>query len=375
MLSSVKSFVISFIVALLVFGALGYYAYPYVKSVSDGFLRPGSADDENTTVDTGIAAPDTLETDESGTPPDPTNDFEGQQSFTLLLFGSDYQPDVFSDYRVTVSTSSDIDVLASHQRHYTADVITLVRYSAELGTVIFSAIPSNMTVTAGGINMSLGEVLEKKNVTYFIGMIESVTGLTVDYYVYSQIALFKDIVDMLGGVKFDVPVDMKYTNDEERIVEPGASRDPIITGYDKNGDPITVPPGKAFKIDLNKGIQTLNGEKASWVLRYNAYNNGKPDYVRYRDTQVNFFKVMFEQVMREEFRARLSLVISEINKRGSTNITPQEFEEISTTLLNYPAYEKATVPFPGNNLNIGGVQTFSYSRSEAYKTYDKYKLK
>ena len=76
----------------------------------------------------------------------------------------------------------------------------LVRYSAELGTVIFSAIPSNMIVTAGGINMYLGEVLEKKNVTYFVGAVESVTGLPVDYYVYCQIALFKDVIDMLGGV-------------------------------------------------------------------------------------------------------------------------------------------------------------------------------
>lgn len=373
---------IAFVVALLVFGTLGYYAYPYIKDVSDDFLRPGAETEEPANTGTpSTHAVDTLEPSDPELPPDDPSDFEGQQSFTLLLFGSNYQPDVFSDYRVSVSTSPDIEVLATHQRHYSADVIVIVRYSAELGVVMFSAVPSNLTVTAGGISMRLGDVLEKKNVTYFVGAVEAVTGLTVDYYVYCQISLMKDVIDRLGGVKYDVPQDMYFVDPEERIVEPGASREPVVLRdkngaiiYDQDGNPKTVPPGKDFVIDLKKGIQTLNGEKATWVLRYNSYSNG---YTGYRSTQVSFFRVLFEQVMKEEYSVLLQKIVSDIIKSpyGSTNLSVEGFNEIADTLLNYSAYEKTSVVFPGNPLPTSDGESFSYTRIEVYNTYAKYKLK
>lgn len=373
MLSSVKSFVIAFAAAILIFGLIGYFIAPQIRSLADNFLTPQG--------DT-VSEPEQFDIPEV---PDPKQGivqtpaaFPQDTSFTLLLVGSDYQPGVFSDYRISVENSTDMEVLASHQRHYKADVVMVVRYNAETGIVMFSAIPVNLTVTAGGISMKLGEVLEKKNITYFTEMVAGIIGMPINYYICCRISLFDEIITRLGGIKYNVPVDMYYVDEEERIVTPGASRDPIplvIDGeqiYDENGDPVMIPAGKPFTINLKKGIQILNGEKATWVLRYASYANG---FTGRRDTQTGFFRDFFDQFANELNHSKLSGIISLINTSdaGSTNMTASDFEELASTFMHYSEYEKTNVNFPCTIAGFGSDERVTFSRNTAYAAYEKYK--
>ncbi len=373
MLSSVKSFAIAFAVAIIIFGLIGYFTAPQLRSLTDNFLTPGEEAPHQGSYDIP-PVPDA----KAGIISDPAQ-FPEHKSFTVLLIGSDYQPEVFSDYRVSVENSTDMEVLSTHQRHYKADVAVLVSYNAKTGVVMFSAIPSNLMVTASGIQMRLGEVLEKKNVTYFTELVAGIVGMPIDYYICCQISLFIDVINKLGGIKYDVPVNMNYVDEEERIVTDGSSRAPIpliIDGrqiYDENGEPVMIPAGKAFTINLTKGIQTLDGEKASWVMRYNSYANG---FTGRRDTQISFFRTFFETFAKEENRSRLSGVISLINTSsyGSTNMTSSDFEELADTILAYSGYEKTNVNFPGSISGTGTDERISFARSTVYTTYDKYRI-
>ncbi|MBP5208705.1 MAG: LCP family protein [Clostridia bacterium] len=373
MLSSVKSFVIAFAVSILIFGLIGYFIAPQIKSLTDNFLTPN---DEVTHVDEYEIPP--VPNAQSGIVSDPAA-FPDHRSFTLLLIGSDYQPAVFSDYRVSVSNTTDMEVLSTHQRHYKADVIMLVSYNAETGIVMFSAIPSNLMVTASGITMKLGDVLERKNVTYFKDMVAGIVGMPIDYYVCCQISLFIDLINKLGGIKYDVPVNMNYRDDEERIVTEGASRDPIpliIDGaqvYDENGDPVMIPAGKPFTINLTKGIQMLDGEKASWVLRYNSYSNG---FTGKRDTVTTFFRTFFETFAREENHSKLAGVVSLLNtsNAASTNMSTSDFEELASTILAYQKYEKTNLNFPVNIAGFGDDERISFARNTVYAAYEKYRI-
>ena len=373
MLSSVKSFVIAFAVSILIFGLIGYFIAPQIKSLTDNFLTPN---DEVTHVDEYEIPP--VPNAQSGIVSDPAA-FPDHRSFTLLLIGSEYQPAVFSDYRVSVSNTTDMEVLSTHQRHYKADVIMLVSYNAETGIVMFSAIPSNLMVTASGITMKLGDVLERKNVTYFKDMVAGIVGMPIDYYVCCQISLFIDLINKLGGIKYDVPVNMNYRDDEERIVTEGASRDPIpliIDGaqvYDENGDPVMIPAGKPFTINLTKGIQMLDGEKASWVLRYNSYSNG---FTGKRDTVTTFFRTFFETFAREENHSKLAGVVSLLNtsNAASTNMSTSDFEELASTILAYQKYEKTNLNFPVNIAGFGDDERISFARNTVYAAYEKYRI-
>ena len=54
MLSSVKSFLIAFAVALLKFALIGYFAMPQIKSLADGFFTPGDEEAEDTAEEAEI---------------------------------------------------------------------------------------------------------------------------------------------------------------------------------------------------------------------------------------------------------------------------------------------------------------------------------
>lgn len=377
MLSNVKSFLIAFAVGILIFGLIGYYVLmPYIKPLADGLFSPGVEETAETDV-SAYTAPEV---------PDPKTGlisggkvFEDHKSFTVLLIGSDYQPEVFTDYRVSVQNTADIDQLSTHQRHYKADVIMLLRYSAETGAVMLSAVPPSLMVTSAGIQMKLSDVLERKGASVFTELVAGVTGMSIDYYVCCRISLFIDIINRLGGIKYDVPVDMYYVNEEERIVTAGTSRDPIplvVDGRpvtDSEGNPVMIPAGRPFTINLKRGIQTLNGEKASWVLRYNVYPGG---FAGRRETQTGFFRAMFEAVFNEEKHALLSGIVALINASdaGETNLTPSDFEEIAKTVASYSKYEKISVIFPCTITGQGADEKVSFSRSSVYAAYDKYKL-
>ena len=76
--------------------------------------------------------------------------------------------------------------------------------------------------------------------------ISDMLGFNVDNYVVIDVQAAEELVDCIGGVEFDVPVDMHYDD-----------------------------PVQDLHIDLNAGLQTLNGENAVKVCRFrNTYAGG-----------------------------------------------------------------------------------------------------
>lgn len=66
-------------------------------------------------------------------------------------------------------------------------------------------------------------------------------GYRPDGYVLVDFDAVEQVVDILGGVEFDVPMDMTYSD-----------------------------PAQDLYIDLEAGLQTLTGQEALWVLRYRS---------------------------------------------------------------------------------------------------------
>ncbi|HYG59453.1 MAG TPA: LCP family protein [Symbiobacteriaceae bacterium] len=64
-------------------------------------------------------------------------------------------------------------------------------------------------------------------------------GVPVDHYVKVNLAGFRRLVDMMGGVQFDVPKAMRYSD-----------------------------PTDGLEIDLQPGLQVLNGDMAEQFIRY-----------------------------------------------------------------------------------------------------------
>ncbi|MCX7714624.1 MAG: LCP family protein [Clostridia bacterium] len=124
------------------------------------------------------------------------------------------------------------------------------------------------------------------------GTIEAVTRLTgipINYYVEFSFSAFRNTIDALGGVDFDVPRDMFY-------------EDPV----------------QDLHINLKKGFQHLDGDKAEQLVRFRRYPEG--DIARVK-MQQSFLKALMQQKLNAQIITKIPDIISQLKDDVNTNFT------------------------------------------------------
>jgi len=96
--------------------------------------------------------------------------------------------------------------------------------------------------------------------------VEDILGIEIDYYVRVDLDAFKFLVDQIGGVHFNVPMRMYYHDPTQNLL-----------------------------IDLQPGLQLLNGQQALNMVRFRGYPGGD-DFARMR-TQQDFIRAFVNQAM------------------------------------------------------------------------------
>ena len=76
---------------------------------------------------------------------------------------------------------------------------------------------------------------------YLMDYVKDVIGYRPDGYLLIDLNCFEDLVNLMGGVKFDVPMDMHYDD-----------------------------PTQDLFIDLKQGTQKLSGKEAMWLVRFRS---------------------------------------------------------------------------------------------------------
>ena len=105
-------------------------------------------------------------------------------------------------------------------------------------------------------------------------VVEEITGLDIDYIAVIDVSGFRDVVDAVGGVEFDVPQRMYYND-----------------------------PVQNLHIDLQPGLQQLDGEHAMQLVRYRKYRLGDLQRIQVQqDFVVELYKKMstirdFDQII------------------------------------------------------------------------------
>ena len=147
--------------------------------------------------------------------------------FTILLLGIDSE-------EASIKSSSS----------FNGDTIMLISFDPETLHATMFSIPRDTYV-----RMACGGNLTKINAAAWGGTkcmvktVENFTGLTIDYYAKINFRGVIDLVDVLGGITVDVPMDFCESN-EDRMEGPG------------------------YEICLNKGVQVLNGKQALALARH-----------------------------------------------------------------------------------------------------------
>lgn len=207
-----------------------------------------------------------------------------------------------------------------------ADVVMVVGVDPERNKVSVLSIPRDTRVEVSPgrfdkINHTMGY---KKPEETIISAVEKLTGMPIDYYCEITFEGFRNFIDILGGVEFDVPVDMHYDD-----------------------------PVQDLHIHINKGLQVLNGAQAEGVVRFrNTY--ARADLQRI-EVQQDFLMALFEQKLNAKYILKAPAILEEMYENVKTDISLGTAIQYAGMLNDLTAESLSTSTMPGNAKTIGGV--------------------
>lgn len=203
------------------------------------------------------------------------------------------------------------------------DTIMLAGFNPETNQAFILSIPRDTFVgsneaTAGGFDKI--NALYQKSPQKTVEAVENLTGINIDYYITVKTSALIEIVDAIGGVDFDVPINMDYDDDTQDL-----------------------------HIHLKAGQQKINGEKAEQLVRFRHNNNGTTYSAEYGDndegrmkTQREFLKAIATQVVQWNNIDKVKEITNAIFKNLKTDITLSK-------ILGYVPYATS---FDVNNLEM-----------------------
>jgi len=139
-------------------------------------------------------------------------------------------------------------------------------------------------------------------IKYLCALIYYSYGIPVDYYAQVNTAGFRNIVDAIGGVDLYVPQNM-YHND----------------------------PTQNLYINLKKGQQHLDGDKAEQFVRFRGYTLGDIDRI---DAQKTFINAFMNKLFSVSSVTKVNDIIEVVQKNLFTNLTLQETANFAIKVLD-----------------------------------------
>lgn len=265
----------------------------------------------------GVTTPEPTPTEkaESGVPtptPAPENAHDGDV-YTFVVAGKD-----------EVGANTDTIILGSmNVREHTVDAVSIPR-----DTLVNTPGSVKKINALYGYSLNAGE----DGVTGLKDGIRDLVGFDVDFYAVINIQAFEKLVDTIGGVYYDVPIDMYYDD-----------------------------PTQNLHIAIPKGYQKLDGANALHVVRFRMGNGGSGypngDIGRIA-TQQDFLKSVAVQFIEAGSIQNLAAAADIFAENVKTDLTAANISYFARQLLLCSGDNISFHTLPGNyEDSIGG---FSY---------------
>ena len=232
------------------------------------------------------------------------------------------------------------------------DTIILCAYYPRTQQASMLSIPRDTFVgkseaTAGGYD-KINAQYQAYGIEGTMNSVEKLTGLDINNYVIIKNEGLIELVDAIGGVEFDVPINMDYDDNKQNL-----------------------------HIHLKKGYQKLNGSQAEGLVRFRHNNDGTSYPTEYGDNDIGRMRTQREFIT-ETIKQTLSFGnVTKINE-----LIEIAFNNIETNLeMNYILkYSPAAVEFdvsaiqtaylPGAPANFGSPQKLSFYRANKKETQE-----
>ena len=205
------------------------------------------------------------------------------------------------------------------------DTIMVVSYDVGNQKLNLMSIPRDTMVNVSWDIKKINSVYSMSGLKALKKHVAKLIGFTPDYYVKIDLQAFVDVVDLLGGVEFDVPIPMHYHD-----------------------------PAQGLSIDLDPGMQTLTGEQAMGLVRFRKSDRGANGKISGYDdtgrvaTQQAFLKAMFKKCLKITNWTKISSYVEIFNKNVESDLTLGNMLWFARQAMDLDENGFATCTAPGN---------------------------
>lgn len=229
------------------------------------------------------------------------------------------------------------------------DTIIVASYNPNTQKATLLSIPRD---TYTGKNSAKATAYEKINALYSrkhrpdetLAAVNEITGLDIKYYVVVKTEALIKMVDVIGGVTFNVPINMNYDDTSQNL-----------------------------HIHLKAGEQVLDGDKAEQLVRFRHNNDGTSYPEEYGDndigrmrTQRDFISQVIKQTAKPENIFKLGEMLDVAKEYVITNIDFDAAKDYIPYAVEFNTDNLLTETLPGtpSNKNESGTWVYIYNKKE-----------
>ncbi len=232
-------------------------------------------------------------------------------SFTLILaaiivvvcFGKFYYSDIGSGEKIDVldeykkGARRNILVMGTDKSGLRSDVMMIFSFSDKENTINSVSIPRDTRIKVGYNYQKINAALSIGEESLAIEKVKEITGIPIHDFVKVNFQAVSDIVDAVDGVEFYVPQDMWYKDPYQDLV-----------------------------IDLDEGLQTLDGDKALQLLRFRQYPMGDLQRIQ---VQQDFIKAAFEQKAKVKYILKAGKIFSAVEDNITSSLSVSDVTKLA----------------------------------------------
>ncbi|NLI58508.1 MAG: LCP family protein [Clostridium sp.] len=255
---------------------------------------------------------------------------------------------LFDSFKTTQMKSINVFVCGGDQAANLTDTMMVINFNPKTAQINVLSIPRDTQIRLNNRTAKINELYQNGGGEFAVQRLSEILQTDIEYYIHVGLPAFKEIIDVLGGVVYDVPVDMYY-------------RDPL----------------QNLTINIQAGKQHFDGKKAEEFMRFRQYSSGKAnEYYDGSDlkrikAQQNFVKELIRQKANLYYITRLNEILDVVFNRVETNLSINEVLKMSMNIDKINAENINFFTLPGRPVQQE-LSYFILDKVETMKLIDEY---
>lgn len=199
------------------------------------------------------------------------------------------------------------------------DTIMVLNVDPEKGELNLLSIPRDTRVPLNGSYDRINAAYVYGGTDMVMGVVEDLLGIELDHYAIIDFQGFIEVVDLLGGVEANVPVRMYHPHEN---------------------------------INLQPGVQLLDGEDALAFARYRYTANGDIDRAKH---QQEILQALWAKALSPENIPKIPELIKLAAAYIDTDVPKTEMLGMAATVEKFQGHELTAATLPGESVKIDGL--------------------